>query len=168
MTTDFTSSVGLTNSTDLAISDILSALLVLEGNESNMNLILALHPRQWNHLRGDLVLTSGTPDSTDKSVQGQQAMSSGMLNAPLLGARILATPRVGTGTDTNDIYLGILGWFTEGIGYAIKNVNASLGFPEIELDRNPSTGSTEFVHNYYDGAAIVRPDALVLVKSQTY
>lgn len=168
MTTNYTSSVGATNSTDVSIANILSALLTLEGNEANQNLILALHVKQWAHLRGDLVLVSGTADSSDKSAAGQQAMSSGIITVPLFGARVLATPRVGTGTDTNDMYLGILGNFAEGIGYAFKNVNAELGIPEIELERNASTATTEFVHNYYDKAAIVRAAGLVLVKSQTY
>lgn len=168
MTTNYTSSVGATNSTDVSIANILSALLTLEVNEANQNLILALHSKQWAHLRGDLVLVSSTADSTDKSVQGQQAMSSGIISVPLLGARVLATPRVQTGTDTNDIYKGILGNFAEGIGYAVKNVNAELGLPEIELERNASSATTEFVHNYYDSAGIVRPQALVLIKSQTY
>lgn len=171
MTTNFTSSVGATNSTDVSVANILSALLTLEGNETNQNLILALHPKQWNHLRGDLVLTAQvTTDGrgTDTSAQGQSAMNSGLLTVPLFGARVLVTPRVGTGTSTNDMYLGILGQFSEGIGYAVKNVNSEVGVPDIELQRDASLGATEFVHNYYDSAAIIRASALVLVKSQTY
>lgn len=171
MTTNFTSSVGATNSTDVSIAMLLSALLTLEGNEANKNLILALHPKQWNHIRGDLVLgaqTTANVRGTDQTPQGQQAMTSGLIQIPLFGARALITPRVGTGTDTNDIYKGIMGWFAEGLGYGIKNVNAELGLPEIELQRDASLGATEFVHNYYDTAGIIRSAALVLVLSQTY
>lgn len=171
MTTNFTSSVGATNSTDVSVANILSALLVLEGNESNQNLILALHPKQWNHIRGDLVLTAQvTTDGrgTDQSAQGQSVITSGLVSVPLFGARVFVTPRVGTGTDTNDMYLGILGNFSEGIAYAVKNVNAEMGIPEIELERDASLGATEFVHNYYDSTGIIRSAGLVLVKSQTY
>lgn len=168
MTTNYTSSTGATNSTDVSIAMLLSALLTLEVNEANDNLSLVLHPKQWNHLRGDLVLISGTADSSDKSAAGQSTMATGFTQVPLLGAGVLVTPRVGTGTDTNDMYLGILGNFAEGIGYTVKNASAEVGVPEIELQRDASMGATEFVHNYYDKAGIVRAAALVLVKSQTY
>jgi hypothetical protein len=168
MTTTFTSSVGATNSTDVSIANLLTALLTLEGNEANRNLKLILHPKQWNHIRGDMVLVSGTAASSDRTIQAQEVATSGRVFSNLLGAEVIVTPRVQTGTDTNAMYLGVFGWVNEGIGYAIKNVNAELGLPDIELDRNPSTGSTEFVMNYYDKAGIIRPSALVLVKSQTY
>lgn len=171
MTTNFTSSVGATNSTDVSLTMITSSLLTLEGNESNQNVILALHPKQWNHLRGDLTVTAQlTTDGrgTDPSAQGQSVMNTGLLTVPLFGCRLLVTPRVGQGTDGNAMYLGIMGQFSEGIGYAVKNVNAMVGVPEIELQRDASLGATEFVHNYYDSAGIVRSAALVLVKSQTY
>jgi len=173
MTTTWTSSVGTTNSTDLTVANILSALLILEGNETNQNLILALHPKQWNHLRGDIVLVSQASTTwqdrgTDNSAQGQSVLSTGMLTVPLFGSRVLVTPRVSTGTDTNAMYLGMLGWFSEGIGYAVKNVNAEMGIPEIELQRDASLAATEFVHNYYDSCGVIRASALVLVKSQTY
>lgn len=171
MTTNYTYAVGATNSTDVAVSDILSALLTLEGVEANKNLILCLHPKQWAHIRGDLVLTSATSTATergtDRSAQGQQVMNSGMLYLPLFGAKLLVTPRVGTGTDTNDMYLGAL-FNAECIGYAVKNVAAEMGLPEIELERDASLGATEFVHNYYDSCGIIRPTGIVLVKSQTY
>jgi|GEM_PF-2432981 len=172
MTTNYTNSVGATNSTDISIANILSALLILEGAESNQNLVLALHPKQWNHIRGDLVLTSATSTATERgtdfSGQGQGVMNSGLLSIPMFGARVLVTPRVTTGTSTNDIYLGILGQFSEGIAYAVKNVNAAMGLPEIEVQRDASLGANEFVHNYYDSAAIIRSTALVLIRSQTY
>lgn len=171
MTTNYTSSVGATNSTDVTIANILSALLTLEGNEANQNLVLALHPKQWNHIRGDLVLSAQVTANalpTDNSVQGQQVLTSGVLFAPIFGAQVLVTPRVGTGADTNDMYLGVLGNFAEAIGYAVKNVNRMLGIPEIELDRTPRSAMGALVHNYYDKAAIIRAAGLVLVKSQTY
>jgi hypothetical protein len=115
-----------------------------------------------------MVLVSGTAASSDRTIQAQEVATSGRVFSNLLGAEVIVTPRVQTGTDTNAMYLGVFGWVNEGIGYAIKNVNAELGLPDIELDRNPSTGSTEFVMNYYDKAGIIRPSALVLVKSQTY
>lgn len=170
MTTNYTSSVGATNSTDVSISNLMSALLVLEGNEADSNLILALHPKQWNHVRGDFVLTSPATTASNMSgdtAQAQQALSGGLLSIPLLGARVLVTPRVATGTDTNDMYLGILGDFRS-IGYALKNCGAGLGIPEIELQRDASLGATEYVHNYYDSTGVVRAAGLVLVKSQTY
>lgn len=173
-TTNYTSSVGATNVTTLSIANILSALLTLEGNESNQNLILALHPKQWNSLRGDIVIVSATTTAndprrlTDNSSQGQSVMNSGMLTVPLFGARVLVTPRVGTGTSTNDMYLGMLGNFRESVGYAIKNVNSEMGIPDIELQRDASLGATEFVHNYYDSTGIIRASGLVIVKSQTY
>jgi len=168
MTTTFTSSVGATNSTDVSIANLLTALLTLEGNEANRNLKLILHPKQWNHIRGDMVLVSGTAASSDRTLQAQEVTTSGRVFSNLLGAEVIVTPRVQTGTDTNAMYLGVFGWIAEGIGYAIKNVNAELGLPDIELDRNASTGTTEFVMNYYDKAGIIRPSSLVLVKSQTY
>lgn len=168
MTTNYTSSVGATNSTDVSFANIASALLTLETNEANQNLVLVLHPKQWNHLRGDLVIVSGTADSSDKSAAGQSVMTSGMIGTTLFGAKVIVTPRVGTGTDTNAMYLGFLGNASEAIGYAVKNVNASLGLPEIEFERDASIGGTEVVHNYYDKAGIIRASGLVLVKSQTY
>lgn len=167
MTTTFTSSVGATNSTDVAFSNILSALLTLETNEANQKLTLVLRPKQFNHLRGDLVIVSGTSATTDRSTQGQEAMNTGTV-VNLFGAQVIVTTCVGTGTDTNDMYLGFMGYTQEAIGYAVKNCNAELGLPEIEMQRDASGGWTEIVHNYYDKAAIIRPQGLVLVKSQTY
>lgn len=171
MTTNFTSSVGATNSTDVSVANILSALLTLEGNESNNNLILALHPKQWNHIRGDLVVVSATSTATERgtdvSDQGRSVLNSGLLSVPLFGARVFVTPRVGTGTDTNAMYLGAL-FNAEAFGYAVKNVASELGLPEIELQRDASLGATEFVHNYYDSCGIIRASGVVLVKSQTY
>ena len=171
MTTNYTYAVGATNSTDISVANILSALLTLEIAEANRNLILALHPKQWNHLRGDLVLTSATSTATergtDRSDQGQGVLTSGMLYIPLFGAQVLVTPRVGTGTATNDIYKGAL-FNAESLGYAIKNVSAELGIPDIEVQRDASRGAAEYVHNYYDSCGILRATGVVLVKSQTY
>jgi hypothetical protein len=171
MTTNFTYAVGATNSTDISVANILSALLTLEIAEANSNLILALHPKQWNHLRGDLVLTSATSTATergtDRSAQGQSVLSSGMLYIPLFGAQVLVSGRVSTGTDTNDIYKGAL-FNAESLGYAVKNVSAELGLPDIEVQRDPSLGAAEYVHNYYDSCGILRATGVVLVKSQTY
>ena len=172
MTTNFTNSVGATNSTDLSVANILSALLILEGLESNQNLSLILHPNQWNHIRGDLVLVSATSTATergtDRSAQGQSVLNSGFVTIPMLGCDVLVTPRVSTGTDGNAMFLGMLGNLSEAIGYAIKNVNQELGLPDIELERDASLGATEFVHNYYDSVKIIRSNGLVLIKSQTY
>ena len=170
--TSFTYAVGATNSTDVSIAMILSALLILEGKEANQNLILSLHPSQWAHIRGDLVLmsmtTTGTDSrGTDRSQQGQQVMDSGMLYLPLFGSKLLVTPRVGTGTDTNAMFMGAL-FNADCVGYAVKNVNQELGIPDIELQRDASMGATEFVHNYYDSAGIIRAAGVVLIKSQTY
>lgn len=171
MTTNYTYAVGATNSTDISVANILSALLTLEIAEANQSLILALHPNQWNHIRGDLVLTSATSTATergtDRSAQAQEVMSSGMMYLPIFGAKLLVTPRVNTGTDTNDIYKGAL-FNAECIAYAIKNVASEMGLPDIELQRDASLGATEFVHNYYDSCGIIRPTGIVLVKSQTY
>ena len=166
MTTNYTSSVGATNSTDVAFSSILSALLTLEVNEAASQLTLALHPKQFNHLRGDLVIVSGTT-TNPTGTAADQAMNTGkVLN--LYGAQVVSTPRVGTGTDTNDMYLGFLGYTKEAIGYGVKNVNAELGLPDIELQRDASASWTEVVHTYYDTVKIIRASGLVLVKSQTY
>jgi hypothetical protein len=171
MTTNYTYSVGATNSTDISVANILSALLTLEIAEANENLILALHPNQWNHLRGDLVLVSATSTATERgtdySDQGRQILTSGKLFLPLFGAMLIVTPRVNTGTATNDIYKGAL-FNAESIGYAVKNVSAEMGISDIELQRDASLGATEYVHNYYDSCGIIRATGIVLVKSQTY
>ena len=171
LTTNYTYAVGATNSTDISVANILSALLTLEIAEANQNLILCLHPNQWNHVRGDLVLVSATATATergtDPSAQGQAILNSGMMTLPLFGARLLVTPRVGTGTDTNDIYKGAL-FNAEAFAYAVKNVAAELGLPDIEVERNASLGAAEYVHNYYDSTGIVRATGIVLIKSQTY
>lgn len=167
MTTNFTSSVGATNSTDLTFANILSALLTLEVNEADQELLLALHPKQFTHLRGDLVIVSGTAASTDRSSQAQEAMNTGKV-MNLFGATAVVTNRVGTGTDSNDMYLGMLGYTKEAIGYAVKNVNQELGLPEIEVQRDASASLSEVVHTYYDSTGIIRASGLVLVKSQTY
>jgi hypothetical protein len=167
MTTNYTSSVGATNSSDVAFSSLLSALLTLEVNEANAQLAVVLHPKQFNHLRGDLVIVSGTAASTDRSSQAQEAMNSGKV-MNLFGAQVICTPRVGTGTDTNAMYLGFIGYTSEAIGYGVKNVNAELGLPDIELQRDASASATEVVHQYYDTTGIIRPSGLVLIKSSTY
>jgi len=169
MTTNYTSSVGATNATTVTFANINSALLVLESNEANQNLGLVLHPKQWAHLRKDLVIVSGTDTrNTDRSVQGQNTLTTGYVGNTLFGAQVIVTPRVGVGSDTNDMYLGFMGNLREALGYAFKNVNAAIGLPEIELDRDPATASTKIVHNYYDKAGIIRAAGLVLIKSQTY
>lgn len=167
MTTNYTSSVGATNSTDVSFANVLSAMLTLETNEANAQLALVLHPKQFAHLRGDLVIVSGTSATTDRSSQGQEAMNTGKV-MNLFGATVIVTPRVGTGTDTNDMYLGFIGYTKEAIGYCVKNVNAEIGLPEIELQRDASASWTEVVHQYYDSTGIIRASGLVLIKSQTY
>jgi len=167
MTTNYTSSVGATDSTDVSFANLTAAILIVEGNKVPKNLILGLHIKQWDHLRNDLIVISGGA-ATDRSAQGQQALTTGLLNIPVLGARLMASALISTGTDTNDMYLGILGNFEQGIGYAVKNASSEVGKPEVELNDVPSEGLTQYVHNYYDSAGIVRPQALVLVKSQTY
>ena len=167
MTTNYTSSVGATNSSDVAFSSLLSALLTLEVNEANAQLALVLHPKQFNHLRGDLVIVSGTAASSDRSSQAQEAMNTGKV-MNLFGASVVVTPRVSTGTDTNDMYLGFIGYTSEAIGYGVKNVNAEIGLPDIELQRDASASHTEVVHQYYDSTGIIRAAGLVLVKSSTY
>jgi len=150
----------------LTFANVLSAILTLETNEANSRLTLVLHPKQFTHLRGDLVVVSGTTTNPTGD-QAAQAMNTGTV-VNLFGARVIVTPRVGTGADTNDMYLGFIGYTQEAIGYGIKNVNAEIGIPEIELQRDASGSWTEVVHQYYDIAAIIRASGLVLVKSQTY
>ena len=98
MTTNYTSSVGATNNTAITPEDVLSALRTLKNNEADENLVLAIHPNQEYHLLDDLVVTSSS--GSDQSAQGQEAMAAGLFRS-LYGARVISTPRVGTGTDTN-------------------------------------------------------------------
>ena len=166
MTTNYTSSVGATNSSDVSFANVLSAMLTLEVNEANAQLALILHPKQFNHLRGDLVVVSGTTTNPTGN-QADQAMNTGKV-MNLFGAQVVVTPRVGTGTDTNDMYLGFIGYTSEAIGYGVKNVNAEIGLPDIELQRDASASWTEVVHQYYDSVGIIRASGLVLIKSSTY
>lgn len=159
MGTAHTSSVGATNNTANTPEQVLSALLTLKNNEANENLVLAIHPNQEFHLLDDITVTSSS--QTDQSTQGQEAMNTGGFKN-LFGFSVIATPRIGTGTDTNDIYNGIAG-NAKAIGYAVKNI----GSP-IELQRDASKALNEVVMNYYDSAAQLRVAGLVLFKSQTY
>lgn len=161
MTTNYTSSVGATNNTAITPENILSALLTLKVNEADDKLLLALHPRQENHLLDDLVVTSSS--DSDRSELGQSAMKDGGLNQKsLFGFRVISTPRISTGTDTNDIYLG-MAFNGDALGYAVKNIP-----PLLEPQRDASKGTTELVMNYYDSSGRLRAEGFVLVKSQTY
>ena len=161
MTTNWTSSVGATNSTAITPENILSALLTLKTNEADDNLMLAIHPKQEIHLLDDLVVTSST--DSDSSALGQSAVSDGRLGGKtLFGFKVFSTPRVGTGSDTADIYTG-LAFNADCLGYAVKNIGAA-----VEAQRDASSGLTELVMNYYDSCAVISAAAFVLVKSQTY
>lgn len=159
MTTNYTSSVGATNSTAITPEQILSALLTLKNNEANENLVLAISPNQEFHLLDDLVVTSSS--DTDRSAEGMAATRDGVIK-DLYGIRVLSTPRVSTGTDTNDIYLGML-FNSKELGYTVKNIP-----PLIEFERDATKALTEIVMNYYDSSGRIRAAAFVLVKSQTY
>lgn len=160
--TTHTSSVGATNSTSITPANLMSALLVLEVNEANDGILnLVLHPKQWNHLRDDLVFD--TDIATDRSTQGQEAMNTGRVGR-IFGANVYVTPRVSTGTDTNAMYLGML-FNAECIGYAVKNIGGNGG---LEIQRDSSAALNELVLNYYDSANILRTSGVVLIKSQTY
>lgn len=159
--TNWTSSVGATNATAISPENVLSALLTLKKNEANENLMLAIHPAQEYHLLDDIVVTSSS--GSDVSALGQSSMEDGGLNKKkLFGFTVVSSPRISTGTDTNDIYLGMACNAKE-LAYAVKNIGAP-----IEFQRDASIALNEVVMNYYDSSGKVRSAAFVLVKSQTY
>lgn len=161
ITTNYTSSVGATDSTAISPENVLSALLTLKVNEANDNLLLAIHPKQEAHLLDDLVVTSSS--DSDRSDLAQSAMSDGGLSKKsLFGFTVVSSMRVSTGTDTNDIYLGMACNAKE-LGYAVKNIA-----PGLEIQRDASKATNEVVMNYYDSSGRIRAAAFVLVKSQTY
>lgn len=161
MTTNYTSSVGATDSTAITPENILSALLTLKVNEADENLLLAIHPKQEFHLLDDLVVTSS--GETDRSSLGMSATMDGGLNQKtLFGFRVFSTPRVSTGTNTNDIYLG-MAFNGDALGYVVKNIP-----PVVELQRDASAAVNEIVMNYYDSSGRLRADGFVEVLSQTY
>ena len=161
MTTNWTSSVGATNSTAITPENILSALLFLRTNEADDNLVLGLHSKQEAHLIDDIVVTTST--GSDQSAIGQDAMVSGSINRrTLFGFTVISTPRISTGTDTNDMYLG-LAFNGKEMGYLVKNIP-----PLIEFQRDASKATNEIIMNYYDSSGRIRAAAFVLVKSQTY
>jgi len=161
MTTNYTSSVGVTNSTAITPENILSALMTLKINEADEALILAIHPKQEYHLLDDLVVTSSS--DSDSSAIAQGAMNDGGLNQKsLFGFRVISTPRVTTGTNTNDIYLG-MAFNGQSLGYAVKNIP-----PLLEQQRDASKATNELVMNYYDSSGRLRAAGFVEVLSQTY
>lgn len=161
ITTNYTSSVGATDSTAISPENVLSALLTLKVNEANDNLLLAIHPKQEAHLLDDLVVTSSS--DSDRSDLAQSAMSDGGLSKKsLFGFTVVSSMRVSTGTDTNDIYLGMACNAKE-LGYAVKNIA-----PGLEIQRDASKATNEVVMNFYDSSGRIRAAAFVLVKSQTY
>lgn len=161
--TNWTSSVGATNSTAIAPENILSALLTLKKNEANQNLMLVLASSQEYHLLDDIVVTSAS--GSDRSAIGQSAMADGGLSKKsLFGFDVRVTERVSTGTDTNDIYLGMACNAKE-LGYAVKNIGANGG---LEVQRFAAKAENALIMNYYDSSGKVRAAAFVLVKSQTY
>lgn len=163
MTTNYTSSVGATDSTALTPENVLSALLTLKANEADSNLVLALHVKQEHLLLDDIVVTSSS--DSDRSAIGQSAMSDGGLRKKqLFGFTVVPTVRVSTGTDTNDIYLG-MAFNGKELGYAVKNIGANGG---LEIERDASKALNEVVMNYYDSSGRIRAAAFVLVKSKTY
>lgn len=163
MSTDYTSSVGATNSTSISMENVLGAKLKLKNNEADDNLVLSLHANQEAHLLDDIVVTSSS--DSDRSAIAQDAMVSGSIeHKTLLGFRVLSSMRVSTGTDTNDIYLG-MAFNAQEMGYAVKNIGPNGG---LEIQRDASKGLNEVVMNYYDSSGRIRAAAFVLVKSQTY
>jgi len=161
--TNWTSSVGATNSTAISPENILSALLTLKKNEANQNLVLAINASQEFHLLDDVVVSSSA--GSDRSALGQSAMDDGGLQKKsLFGFRVCVTERISTGTDTNSINLG-LAFNGQEMAYAVKNIGANGG---LEVQRDASAGLVEVVCNYYDSSGKVRAAAFVLVKSQTY
>lgn len=163
MTTNYTSSVGSTSSTTIAMENVLASKLKLKNNEADDNLVLSLHANQEAHLLDDIVVTSSS--DSDRSQIAQDAQVSGSIDKKtLLGFRVVSSMRVSTGTDTNDIYLGMAFNGLE-LGYAVKNIGDNGG---LEIQRDASKGLNEVVMNYYDSAGRIRAAAFVLVKSQTY
>lgn len=163
ITTNWTSSVGATDSTIITPENVLSAGLTLKVNEADENMMLSLHAKQEAHLLDDIVVTSSS--DSDRSQLAQEAMSSGSINRKaLFGFTVVSSMRVSTGTDTNDIYLGMACNAKE-LGYAVKNVGPNGG---LEIQRDASKGLNEVVMNYYDSSGRIRAAAFVLVKSKTY
>ncbi len=159
--TDWTSSVGATSSTAISPENVLSAMLKLKRNEANQSPVLAIHVAQEFHLLDDLVVTSSS--KSDGSALGQSSMNDGGLaKKSLFGFTVVPTMRVSTGTDGNDIYLGMAFNGNE-LAYAVKNIA-----PGLEIQRDASKAINEVVMNYYDSSGKVRAAAFVLVKSQTY
>ena len=140
---------------------ILPQLGIYGWKEADENLLLAIHPKQEFHLLDDLVVTSS--GETDRSSLGMSATMDGGLNQKtLFGFRVFSTPHVSTGTNTNDIYLG-MAFNGDALGYLVKNIP-----PGIELQRDASAAVNEIVMNYYDSSGRLRADGFVEVLSQTY
>lgn len=175
MTTNHTSSVGATNASANTPEQLLSALMTLSSNKATANGVWgALHPKQIYHIKDDLLpvarVTTTTQTAGDLLMGPQFAMNP---YGPwdYAGIELYESPLVGTGTDGNDIYCGIVAAKGAGpngsgaaIAYAIKEIPNKL----LRFQEDISAGTTEVVLNYYDSAAMTRVDGVVLVKSSTY
>lgn len=159
VTTNWTTNQGATNDTSITPNTILLGVLDLQSNKAfSGNINLVLHPKQHFHLLDDIVFSTNT--YTDRSTQGQVAMDTGLIPT-IAGARVIVTNAVSTGTDTNDMYLGML-YDGSVLGYAVKDIYG------VESDRSVSQAADILQLNYYDAAGVIDGAGICLIKSQTY
>ena len=150
-----------TGATDAAFSleYVKDGILLLEKNEIDDQLVIVVHPHQYDAVRDQLVaVTQATTVSPlHQTDQGSEMLRRGYVS-DLFGAMWFKSNRIGSGTvaSTGDVYNGLLFPLGEGIGYAYKK----MAVDGIEFQRQAKLGLTDMVINYADSAGVVYSSAV--------
>jgi hypothetical protein len=153
-TTNWTTGTGATNA-DFSIEYVKDGILLLEKNEVDDQLVIVVHPHQYDNIRDQL-----TPVANDDGIAVPQAgeMLRSAFVSTLFGANWFKSNRIGSGTvtATADVYNGLLFPLGEGIGYGYR----ALEVDGVEAERDAEAASTKLIWNYADTAGVVYASAV--------
>ena len=153
-TTNWTTGTGATNAA-FSVEYVKDGILLLEKNEVDDQLVIVVHPHQYDAIRDQL-----TPVANDDGISVPQAgeMMRSAFVSNMFGCTWFKSNRIGSGTvsDTANCYNGLLFPLSEGIGYGYR----ALEVDGVEAERDAETASTKLIWNYADTAGIVYASAV--------
>jgi len=157
-TTNWGTGTGATNAA-FSLEYVKDGILLLEKNEVDDQLVIVVHPHQYDAIRDQLTaVTSATTDSSlYNTPQGGEMLRTAFVS-DLFGAAWFKSNRIGSGTvtATANVYNGLLFARGEGIGYAYKSMLVN----GIEHQRDAINAINHMVMNYADSAGVVYGSAV--------
>jgi len=156
-TTDFSSSVGATN-TAMSITVALAGLLLIQQAEVAETINCVVDANGYNDIRTGLL-----PVANDDTITGAltDTVSINGLASRAYGMNWYVTERIGSGTvdATTEVTNGLI-FVKSAIGYAHA---WSPGNNGLEIDRIASSDVSNLILNYYDSAIVTKPTGIVKV-----